>query len=482
LWQWLRRVGRASQAQRHSRVSFRPRLEALEDRCVPSTLTVSSDGDNAMQVGTLRWAVANAQNGDTIQITPENGGGGRHIVLTHGELYLNHEVNIEAMGPRAIIDGFGSSRVFEVARGASVNLDNLLITGGNAKANNPQGHANFDGDGGGILNEGWLSLDQCVVENNGYSANGRYFTTVKKGGGIYNYDHAFQNLTRSNFAENFADIGGGGIYNDRGEMDMTSTIMLLNTTNGDGGALYNNAGTAQVDLSSSLYQNHARRGGGIATVDGNLEVSHSDLEQNTASNLGGAIFDYDSWVTIRFGTTVKDNQAVTAGGGICSIGGGESIDGSSLIHNSTKGSGGGIYSVAGFLDVTNNSHLDNNSAGVNGGAVCVRYTTTKISDSDLNNNNANGNGAGIYQYHDILKVTNCHLESNIALGNGGGIYTDHGWAQVIGSNFVTDSAIDGGGIYNAGGGTLKVGTSQFLGCSTNIKGAPYIDLGGNTFI
>src|SRR5262249_3196478 len=151
----------------------RPRVEALEERCLLSTTWyVTNTIDNVNQVDSLRWAVANAQNGDTIEILTQNGAG-LHIGLTHGELFLNHDVTIESVGPNdaagaATIDGEGSSRVFEVARGHRVILRNLLITHGNAKAHNSLGNAALDGDGGGILNEGNLFLDHCDVLNNAY--------------------------------------------------------------------------------------------------------------------------------------------------------------------------------------------------------------------------------------------------------------------------------------------------------------------------
>src|SRR6516162_8851772 len=179
------RSAQASRSRR-SRATYRPRLEALEDRCVPAIWFVNSNADDIMQGGTLRWAAAHAQNGDTIEILPTDNGAGRHIVLTHGELLLNQEVTIEAVGPAATIDGNNSSRIFEVSPRPSVTLDNLFIVNGDAKAH--AGFiANFDGDGGAILNEGWLTLDTCVVENNGTNGDGRVNVAVKKGGGIYNY-------------------------------------------------------------------------------------------------------------------------------------------------------------------------------------------------------------------------------------------------------------------------------------------------------
>src|SRR6516225_1689603 len=73
----------------HRRPTFRPCLEALEDRCVPAVWNVTSPVDNVNQPGTLHWAVAHVKNGDVIDIQTS-----QPIVLTHGELYLAHDVTI----------------------------------------------------------------------------------------------------------------------------------------------------------------------------------------------------------------------------------------------------------------------------------------------------------------------------------------------------------------------------------------------------
>src|SRR5215471_454428 len=75
----------------------RPRLEVLEDRTVPSTLAVTNSGDDVSVKGTLRYAVAHAQDGDTIQLT---GAVKDPIVLTHGELLLSHSVTIRSVPAR----------------------------------------------------------------------------------------------------------------------------------------------------------------------------------------------------------------------------------------------------------------------------------------------------------------------------------------------------------------------------------------------
>jgi hypothetical protein len=236
------------------RRAFRPRLEALEDRCVPATLTVTNGSDDVALAHSLRWAVANAHNGDIIEIQPIHtrrwGDLAQHITLTHGELYLNQDVTIESIGPAAVIDGNFSSRVFEVVRTADVTLDNLVIMDGNARTNNSLGNAGFNGDGGGILNEGFLTIDHCLVSDNGETSLGGNNKAVKAGGGIYNY-HGNLVVTESAVDDNFAGTGGG-IYNDRGTLSIGKTQMAANHATGGGGAISNAVGTVWVGQNSSV--------------------------------------------------------------------------------------------------------------------------------------------------------------------------------------------------------------------------------------
>src|SRR6516162_11849780 len=77
-----RRTGCSRPASQRRR-SFRPCLEGLEDRCVPSTLFVTSNADNGA-AGTLRSAVQQAKKNDTIVIETT-----QTIVLTQGQIVIN---------------------------------------------------------------------------------------------------------------------------------------------------------------------------------------------------------------------------------------------------------------------------------------------------------------------------------------------------------------------------------------------------------
>jgi hypothetical protein len=96
LLQRIARSVRTNRSPAHRRGAYRPRLEVLEDRSVPSTLTITSSGDDGNQAHTLRYAVAHAQSGDTILLTAAVKS---PIVLTQGELVLSKNVTIEGARP-----------------------------------------------------------------------------------------------------------------------------------------------------------------------------------------------------------------------------------------------------------------------------------------------------------------------------------------------------------------------------------------------
>src|ERR1700693_5359657 len=93
------------------RRSFVPRLECLEDRTVPSTLTVANN--LASGAGSLRAALASAANGDTIAFAPSMSG--KTITLTSGA--LNATANVTIVGPGAThltIDGHSHSEILHI--------------------------------------------------------------------------------------------------------------------------------------------------------------------------------------------------------------------------------------------------------------------------------------------------------------------------------------------------------------------------------
>jgi hypothetical protein len=154
LWNWLKPLQRQAAVSRrrhrcHDRTlrgRFVPRLEALEYRTVPSTLTVTSAADDG-SAGTLRAEIAAAQSGDIINFDPSLGG--QTITLISGELAISKSLDIEGPGANQLtVSGNHASRIFDISSGVTVTIAGMTMTDGLANGSAPV----LASTGGAILN------------------------------------------------------------------------------------------------------------------------------------------------------------------------------------------------------------------------------------------------------------------------------------------------------------------------------------------
>src|SRR5262245_60653006 len=265
----LRSIGRSPENGRHKpALRFRPLLEALENRWLPSTLTVTSLLDDGSG-GTLRATIADAHNNDTIVFDPGLSGG--TVVLNGQELLLDKHLTIAGPSDSVTISGNDVSRVFEVAAKVRVTLTDLAIV---------DGHQQSD-FGSGVLNFGKLALNSCTLSHNVHAGYG---------GGIANF--GTMTVSGCTLSANTAS-SGGGIYN-AGIATISSSILSGNVGQQGGGI--NNRSSMTI-ISSTLTGNVAQSSGGaIANIGSNLgatvTVQDSTLTGNSAKTEGGAIFNY----------------------------------------------------------------------------------------------------------------------------------------------------------------------------------------------
>jgi hypothetical protein len=159
---WIRNLfAHTPRTIRKDLVRFRPRLEAMEDRCVPSTWTVTSAFDDISR-NSLRSTIQVAKSGDTIQFAPTID----YIRLNseYGPLILDKNLTIEGRSGHLVpISGVNAERVLAVNSGVNVTLNYLGLTEGNGRDPfNPSSN----GKGGAALNFGTLTINSCRLYGN----------------------------------------------------------------------------------------------------------------------------------------------------------------------------------------------------------------------------------------------------------------------------------------------------------------------------
>ena len=287
---------------------------------------------------------------------------------------------------RLTIDANNASRVFNIGEDATVALAGMVITKGNAP--------DF---GGGIANEGILTVIQCTISDN---------VTANDGGGIDNFWGSLM-VIDCTIEDNTANEGGG-INNVEGILEVRGGAIRNNITNSNGAGI------------SSSY-----------TVDNeviSLKITDVDIEENHATGEGGGIF-------------IQVGQSVVTGG--------------TIIGNTAQSHGGGIATHPDAELTIMNCLIERNVTQQNGGGVSSQGDLT-ITNSTIIRNEANWRaariGGGIYN-SGILNVSNGKFTANEAF-YGGGIYNAAQGQMTVADSFVTENhamaIAGGGGIYNEG--------------------------------
>ncbi len=420
---------------------------------------------------------------DTITFDPSLTG---QTLTLNGTALPGISQNVTITGPGAgnlAISGNNQSTVFSVDGAATVNISGLTIEDGNASGNKGYGA----GAGGGITNDGTLTVSDCILTGN----------AAYTGDGIFNYSGT---VTASNctLTDNFETLPsylgfvpgqGGGIFNLYGTLTV-SNCTLTGNRSGEGSGIYN-AGTMTVS-NSTVTHSPSGSGDGIYNI-GSLAVSNSTLSNNSGQD-GGGIYNGG---TLAVSNSTVSNNGGQDGGGIYN-GGTLTVSNSTFAGNSGS-NGGGVYNFGGKLSMSNCT-LTGNSALIGGGIANVgtaTLTNTTVSDNSAgfvgiiidyvgygggiwsdgtltasnctiagNSALAGGSGGGIFSQN-TLTASNCTIAGNSALagGSGGGI-TNHGTLTASNCTVAGNSATNAGGIDNVYGGSATLNNTLVAGSTS----------------
>jgi hypothetical protein len=457
-------------------------------------------------VGSLRYAIGAANNGDTIMfLLPA----GSTIVLST-PITITTAVSVAGPGVTAsarreserhshttysglTLSGNNTQQIFSIKAGATVTISGLILTAGQAAvAHNP---------GGAIGNLGTLSLVgdtftgnasvvQTIVGRHHRTravrphppGKGRYAarlahterlrpdqlhphacsSTYFQGGAVYN--SGTLNISGTTFdgntaASNFFPSGtnceyglGGAIYNDSNGVLTSSGDIYTNNSAYEGGAIYNDAYAGQMTFTSDTFTSNT---GCTATtgcpssgcVSGSTCASES-------YGYGAGIYDDDGPGATISGSVFSNNVV------------GNSPDG--------NGDGGALYLETGSPSVTGSTFSGNvagggtsNCASGEGGAMYVDASSLQLSNDTFTSNSAGGDsygdGGAIYSYTTMTGNTDS-FTGNTATGTG--------------SACSNNGEAEGGAIYSDDGVSLS--SSTFSGNTAtaayySVAGAVYLD-------
>jgi predicted outer membrane repeat protein len=173
------------------------------------------------------------------------------------------------------------------------------------------------------LTNGQLLLDRSFTIDGTPLANG--FTI--SGNGIYRHfeitDGSTVTLNRLKFTDGFADFGGSVL--NRGRLTVVDSTFSDNVATINGGAINGNEGATTVILRSTFVRNQATDGGAVA-IAGGTSVEFSTFAGNSATGIGGAVFNFDAQLIVTHATITGNTAAEGGGIGAFDGGGGPTLE------------------------------------------------------------------------------------------------------------------------------------------------------------
>lgn len=273
------------------------------------------------------------------------------ITLTSGELQSNGVIAYVAIEGnrenRVTIDANHAGRAFQHA-GGRLLLADLIVRGGRA----------HDAAGGGCVRSfGDVVLRGTDVYDCEVSTSG---ITPARGGAVQADGVAFvvgrSRVSGSRAIAEAADADGGGVH-ARYVIAAQGSTISGNTASGDGthyargGGVYGKEGVRMSEC--TLSGNLASSGAGAFIGDASFHyssITNSTVSENQASGAGGGIF---SWFEVKLdNSTVAGNRAVFDFGAGLYLAAGNATIRSSIVANNTSGDGLNAADIGGHAGTT----------------------------------------------------------------------------------------------------------------------------------
>ncbi|MEM9774015.1 MAG: Calx-beta domain-containing protein [Chloroflexota bacterium] len=288
----------------------------------------------------------------TIQSAIDNGfsTGALNIIVTTGPhtesgIRVNKNINLTSSG-NLVLQAAGNAnaatdRIMTIEGSVTASLSNMVLQNGSVNS----------GDGGAILAEGALTLNNVTIQNN---------RAADSGGAIAS--SSTLNINNSQFANNSAGNCGGAI---RIRQSSSAELEVVTFTSNQA----NSAGALCVD--GLLNHRNGNYSGNIATsnagamlinTQGESEISNITLSNNRGAK-GGAIYISGGSALKIGGATLSFNQSTTGSGGAIHTDGDLSVFNVTISGNQSGSGAAGVHNDGGIVNLFSATIAFNTSLG-----------------------------------------------------------------------------------------------------------------------
>ncbi|WP_330215663.1 Ig-like domain-containing protein [Pseudomonas sp. AM8] len=428
-------------------------------------------------VGSLRAALASAQNGDIVTFNTSMTIGLTSVLVVDKNVTIDGDLNNDNVAD-VTLDGQYRTQIINVTAGTTATLDGLVITRGMVAGNGGNGGDDaLVSKGGGIYNAGTLTLRNVTVTANAASGGGG-------GGGV---------------TPQYAGGGGGGGgaitggTGGRGGDTLNSTGS--NGTAGQGGAgggffnIGGRGGSTTGGAGGAAYPGYSTRSAGGTATSGGLSIGGGgggDGYDNFGGDGGGAVGGIynDTGATLRIIGNSAISNNVGAGGG----GGGGGAGGSYLQAGGAGGVGVGAIWNKGSILITaaNFAALAGNIGGSGVGGTSAG--SAGVSPSSVANVYGDGGTINTNYVPDETPPTATVVVANTNLNSGGTSLVTITFSEAVTGLTAADLTVQNGSVgtlTSGDGGITWTGTLTAAGNiadTTNIitlNNTGVADLAGN---
>ncbi|MGO4324275.1 Ig-like domain-containing protein [Pseudomonas sp. KB_12] len=428
-------------------------------------------------VGSLRAALASAQNGDIVTFNTSMTVGLTSVLVVSKNVTIDGDLNNDNVAD-VTLDGQYRTQVINVTSGTTATLDGLVITRGMTAGNGGNGGDDaLVSQGGGIYNAGTLTLRNVTVTANAASGGGG-------GGGV---------------TPQYAGGGGGGggaiTGGTGGKGGDTLNSTGSNGTAGQGGAgggffnIGGRGGSTTGGAGGAAYPGYSTGSAGGTATSGSLSIGGGgggDGYDNFGGDGGGAVGGIynDTGATLRIigNSTISNN--VGAGGG----GGGGGAGGSYLQAGGAGGVGVGAIWNKGSILITaaNFAALAGNVGGSGVGGTSAG--SAGVSPASVANVYGDGGTINTNYVPDETPPTATVVVANTNLNSGGTSTVTITFSEAVTGLTAADLTVQNGTVgtlTSSNGGITWTGTltaASNIADTTNIitlNNAGVADLAGN---